>query len=285
MLSFVRFPIKLLKTLFLFTKSDIKTILIPVTIFSVATAPLHDRTHLPQLMLWVWLHLLQFNLANQSLNPNEDAANKPDRPIPSGRITVQQARILRWGCLIPCLMCSACFSTAVVQVSAASSFFFYAFNELGFDSHWFGRHVLNGAGLACFEIGATLIAGPDRTTLGPTSKLAILVSTSIFITTNHTQDFKDVFGDKKVGRQTLPIIFPIASRVVVFISMVVWSLGLVYLWNLGPIISTILLTLASFVGSRFVFLKSVLEDQRSYYLYNVWLSLASALPAFTFNVV
>jgi hypothetical protein len=70
-MSFVQFPIKPLKALFLYTKSDIKTILIPVvcnvscfltptydtatlqTIFSVATVPLHDRTHLPQLMLWV----------------------------------------------------------------------------------------------------------------------------------------------------------------------------------------------------------------------------------------
>jgi UbiA prenyltransferase family len=178
-MSFVQLPIKFLKTLFLFTKSDIKTTLLPVvcnvscflspiyntatlqTIFSVATAPLQDRSHLPQLMLWVWLHLLQFDLANQSLSPNEDVVNKPDRPIPSGRLTVEQARTLRWVCLIPCVVYSACFSTAVMQASATISFFSYAYNELGFDCHWFGRYVLNGAGLACFETGATLIAGEN----------------------------------------------------------------------------------------------------------------------------
>lgn len=83
------------------------------------------------------------------------------------------------------------------------------------------------------------------------------------------QDFKDVSGDLKIGRRTLPMIFPVASRVSVLISLVGWSLGLEYLWNTGPIISGILLALASFIGSRFIFLKSVLSDQRSFYLYNV----------------
>ena len=131
----------------------------PQTMFAVATAPLHDCTRLPQLMLWTWLHVLQCALANQSLDPEEDAVNKPDRPIPSGRITVQQTRILRWACLIPCLAFSAWYSVAVVQASAALAFFVYVYNELQLNSHWLGRSVLNGAGLACFEMGATLIAG------------------------------------------------------------------------------------------------------------------------------
>jgi len=109
-------------------------------------------------MLWIWLHVLQFNFANQSLCPEEDALNKPDRPIPSQRITVQQTRILRWASLIPCLGYSAWYSAAVMQASTMLSCFMFVYNELKFDSHWVGRNVLNGAGLACFETGATLIA-------------------------------------------------------------------------------------------------------------------------------
>ena len=112
-------------------------------------------------MLWVWLHLLQCDLANQSLSPEEDAVNKPDRPIPSGRITVQQTRILRWACLIPCLTLSAWYSVAVMEASVAMAVFVYIYNELEFNSHWLGRNILNGAGLTCFEMGATLIAGTN----------------------------------------------------------------------------------------------------------------------------
>jgi 4-hydroxybenzoate polyprenyltransferase len=112
-----------------------------------------------QVVCWIWLHCFQCALANQSLGPDEDAINKPDRPIPSGRVTVEQARFMRWACIIPCLALSAIYSMAVVQASAALAFFLYIYNELEFNTHWFSRNLLNGAGLACFEVGATLIAG------------------------------------------------------------------------------------------------------------------------------
>ncbi|KIM78588.1 hypothetical protein PILCRDRAFT_11056 [Piloderma croceum F 1598] len=73
-----------LKTLFLFTKSDVKTTVIPVSVFAAAATPLVSFDCLPHVIFWVWLHLLQFDVSNQYLDPTEDALNKPDRPIPSG---------------------------------------------------------------------------------------------------------------------------------------------------------------------------------------------------------
>ncbi|KAF8582843.1 hypothetical protein K439DRAFT_1350349 [Ramaria rubella] len=269
------------KTLFLFTKSDFKTILLPVTVFAISTAPLSDSATLPHLVFWIWLHILQCALANQIMGKDEDAINKPDRPIPSGRITIAQAWVLRWACVVPCLLLSAWYGREVLRASAALAFFLYIYNELGYNSHWLSRNVLNGAGLACFEVGATLIAGRDRTALAMTSKVAILISSSIFLTTIHTQDFKDIFGDERIGRRTLPMILPVGSRILTLVFLVAWSVGLMYIWNVGPAISAALLALSSIIGGRFIFFTSVVADQRSFYLYSVWLSLANALPVLT----
>lgn len=112
-----------------------------------------------QIVFWIWLHVLQCALSNQTSSPEEDALNKPYRPIPSGRISQQDARLLRWFCIIPCLVLSSFYSVAVFKASAWLSIFIYIYNELSYNAHWLSRNLLNGAGLACFEIGATLIAG------------------------------------------------------------------------------------------------------------------------------
>lgn len=267
-----------LKTLFLFTKSDFKTIIAPVLVIILSL-----NTPSPLLILqsvfWTWLHVLQCALANQTLSPEEDALNKPDRPIPSGRISQQDARLLRWLCIIPCLALSFSYGIVVFKASAWLSIFLYIYNELSFNAHWLSRNLLNGAGLACFEIGATLITADDNTRLAPAAIKAIILSSSVFVTTIHTQDFKDVLGDKEIGRTTLPLIFPKASRISILVLLPLWSFLLQWLWGTNQIVSYFLVALSIIIGGRFVFKTSVLADQRSFLLYNVWLCLTHLLPA------
>lgn len=44
---------------------------------------------LPRLMAWVFIHLIEFCTANQMYSGDEDAINKPYRPIPAKLITVE----------------------------------------------------------------------------------------------------------------------------------------------------------------------------------------------------
>ncbi|GJJ13298.1 hypothetical protein Clacol_007550 [Clathrus columnatus] len=253
-----------LKTLFLFTKSDFKTIIAPVTVIILSlnspSLPLFMQT-----VFWTWLHVLQCALANQTLSPEEDALNKPDRPIPAGRISQESARLLRWFCIIPCLALSSLYSATVFRASACLTIFLIIYNELTFNSHWLSRNLLNGAGLACFEVGATLISADDHTHLTPVAIKAVIISASVFLTTIHTQDFKDVVGDKEIGRLTLPMIFPKASRISIPILLSLWSLLLQWLWNTNQFVSNILVALSIFIGARFVFKTSIVADQRSFY--------------------
>jgi 4-hydroxybenzoate polyprenyltransferase len=105
--------------------------------------------------------------------------------------------------------------------------------------------------------------------IDPIAKLAIVLSGGIFATTIHAQDFKDIEGDRKIGRRTIPIVLPVFSRVTVIIPMVLWSFGLGRVWDLGAEVAAPFVALALVVGGRFLLFRSVAEDQVSFYLYNV----------------
>lgn len=144
--------------------------------------------------------------------------------------------------------------------------------------------------------------GANRSALDGTAALAVCLSTAIFATTIHAQDFKDVYGDALVGRKTLPIVHPKYSRQTILIGLSVWSLSLNIIWGLDSFTGALLMLLAMCVGVRFMVYKTVPDDQFSFYLYNVrpqvpvfrsftatddkpdlsqvWLSCAHALPGY-----
>ncbi|PHH77530.1 hypothetical protein CDD80_507 [Ophiocordyceps camponoti-rufipedis] len=95
-------------TVWLFTRSDLKTILVPTTIFGVCNylalpayglqpdmgSRLGSRFGL--VLIWIWIHLISFNVNNQRSpeSVREDALNKPWRPLPSGRVSLPTAYLL-----------------------------------------------------------------------------------------------------------------------------------------------------------------------------------------------
>lgn len=105
------------------------------------------------------MHILHFDVANQYLNPSEDKMNKKDRPLPSGRISPENAKILRWALLPACLALSASYGPLVLNTSIVFAVLTILYNELHAHTwHWFIRNIINASGMALFEIGATLIA-------------------------------------------------------------------------------------------------------------------------------
>lgn len=130
---------------------------------------------------------------------------------------------------------------------------------------------------------------------------SIAASTGIFFTTIHSQDFKDVDGDRAIGRQTIPIVFGALSRFTVIVPLLLWSVGLSVVWGLDIATCATFVVLGLFVGAQYVVGKSVHEYQVAFYWYNVrpsflllpqscgltawlgfqlWLSAAHSLPAY-----
>ena len=108
-----------------------------------------------QAVLWIWVHLLQFNVSNQTIHVEEDAHNKDYRPLPSGRISLYAATLLRWLLIPVCWTISIRMGSKPLFSSIALSLLTIIHNELGGHARsWILRNILNGLGLASFEMGA-----------------------------------------------------------------------------------------------------------------------------------
>ena len=111
-------------------------------------------------MFWLWLQLLQLDVSNQILDPEEDMQNKAYRPIPAKRLSLESAYVLRWVLPVACLLWSASYSKEVLYASISNCILTYIYHEMGGAAgHWIGRNTLNALGYASFEWGTCLIAG------------------------------------------------------------------------------------------------------------------------------
>ncbi|KAI6026716.1 hypothetical protein PISMIDRAFT_9022 [Pisolithus microcarpus 441] len=260
-----------LYTVFLFTRSDIRIALIPVTLFAVAAAPLSSPLRLLDTVLWIWLHLLQFDVANQIKAPDEDKINKPSRPIPAGRITVHDATILRWALVPICLAYSALYSVQLTFVSLSMLLFTAWYNEHDGDKEPLSKNVLTAIMYGCLEMGGTLVAARDHTQLSPTGQIATELTVAVFSSTLHAQDFKDADGDRQTGRRTFPIAYPVISRIAIGLAIPLWSIFLATLWELDILCDCL---------RRLRMLRGGPDDKRSCKYYSTWFSLHHLFPAY-----
>ncbi|KAI0752518.1 UbiA prenyltransferase family [Daedaleopsis nitida] len=267
-----------LSTLYTFTKSDMMTIVVPTTAFGTVASGSLDPAQLLYRLFWVWLHLLQFCISNQTLNLAEDANNKPWRPIPAGRISVRAARWLRWMLVGVCIVYSAtCNVLPMGLILLAATI---AYNELHLSSHWFSRNALNAIGYASFSIGAANAGCTVTSCVAAAASLIaqVLISLVIF-TTIHALDFKDIEGDGLIGRRTLPILYPLVSRLCTAALIPFWSLLLAYHYrDASPLISLGTVVLGLSTGARFAWKRSREADKMSGALYNIWLCFLHVMP-------
>ncbi|KAI6141029.1 hypothetical protein BKA82DRAFT_4331782 [Pisolithus tinctorius] len=234
-----------LETIFLFTRSDYKTIFFPVIIFATATAPSTGAKQLIHTAIWV--------------------------------MTADEARRFRWFLLVVCLCLSAWHGAGVLLASTGLSLVEIFHDDFGFSSDPVLKNLCNVGGYLTFESGAILILS-SKTSVDHTSLVALLSSGLLIFTTIHAQDFADADGDRLSGRRTLPIVAPEGSRLYMLTALPVWSIVLSALWDLGPMCGTLFLVMGLFVGSQYFRFRDVQHDQSSYLLYNVWLLAAHVLP-------
>jgi 4-hydroxybenzoate polyprenyltransferase len=123
---------------------------------------LSQRQSIPSFFLntfWTWLLLLSFTITNQSYgnSPAEDALNKPSRPIPAQRISVETAQVLRLLFVPAVLLFSASYGglNAAVAIVVLTAFY----NEGGGSAHWITKNGCCAGFYAAFEWGAIVVAG------------------------------------------------------------------------------------------------------------------------------
>ncbi|KAE8165122.1 UbiA prenyltransferase family-domain-containing protein [Aspergillus tamarii] len=164
------------------------------------------KTMLPGMFLTTFAFSYTFDIANQTFSVEEDTINKPNRPIPSGRLSINGA-YMRW-------LLSWAISLAVigltVNLKAASMLLqwkvwislFYVWPKF---QNWVARNLFTavGATIQLRLLDAVLIK--TIPSFRADSSLMWLLFTWL-VWTIHVQEFHDTEGDERVGRQTLPLI-------------------------------------------------------------------------------
>ncbi len=287
-----------LNTMFLFTKTDFKTVILPQSVFALAMvlskagsalAPSQGRMQialrLPLMFLWLWIHLLVENIANQRLPEAilEDKENKPWRPMPTGRLSPDEALGFLRAAVPLVIGLSIVLGSFVPSVTLMT--FIWLYNDLdGSSAGPIRRNIITTAGLCCFGWGAvtTLLAGD----VSPEGERLLgkwmALTAAMLITTVHAQDFPDISGDIARGRQTMPLLYgKDLSRRTLAVLAVVWGVAFSAFWNvsfwgwLGPMC----------IGGAMAVLTLLRWDQSSnekvWQLWCLWATAIYLLPLFS----
>ena len=285
-----------LKTVHLITKSDWKTTIFPATVFALSCAfsgPLATTNstpdllsiffRIPKVVLWVWLNLWVFNLANQRL-PNsvlEDSINKPWRAIPSKRLTPDQARQLLI-LSIPVVF----FATLRMggwHPSVILMLLTWIYNDLGAaDENVLVRHLNNALGFGCFSAGAAQVAaGFPHHGLNDTAYQWLAVISVVITVTIQFQDMEDVEGDSLRGRRTAPIVFgDRPTRWANAVTAIACSWGAPVFWRLDASGYVLPVSLGLLLAYRTLALRTLKADKTTFKLWCLWLMVLYLLPSF-----
>ncbi|KAI0690563.1 UbiA prenyltransferase family-domain-containing protein [Cerioporus squamosus] len=256
-------------TLYLFTRDDMLTLLMPTTIYGTIAAPTGAPHHILPRIIWIWINLLEINIANQSLDGEEDAMNKPWRPIPSKRISQSTARTLRWTLLPICFALSCAFR--VPKACLLLHIGNICYHDFGLASHWATKSLCNALAYAAFNGGASMVMC-DKSVVSDTFRDTQILNFLLILTTTHAQDFRDVIGDSATGRLTIPLAYPRASRLSMLVLLPAWSFFLCSSREPHLLVSTVVCAFATYVGLRFYFSVGTSEaDGAAYRDYNIWL--------------
>ncbi|KAK4442135.1 hypothetical protein QBC34DRAFT_313785, partial [Podospora aff. communis PSN243] len=289
-------------TIWLFTYSSLKDTVYPSAAFATSTAlstsfpfpaPSGYLSVLASIffsLFWAWLFLLFFSLHNQHQESSvlEDAINKPWRPIPSGRITSSQTRLLLAAYYPIWFGISFYFGCSRQCLGLTVTTWYYC--ELGgCEQGGFARNLLNTMGYSGFFAGAlqsflfaqqsfvtmTGMPNPEMPDVyaGKSGVWLVMVCALIF-STIHAQDFRDEEGDRARGRRTVQTTLgDKAARWAVVIAAVGWSIVIPWALGLGLVVMGWLLAGAGMLA--WCMLRCLLGEERTVErdvaAYKVWI--------------
>ena len=283
-----------LHTIWLFTASDIQSVIVPETLLGLASAltgsllTTNPNPHVldvlartPRIMLWNWLNLFLFDLDNQ-FQPGsvlEDSVNKPWRAIPSGRLTAKQARRLLLF-TIPSVF-AATLWLGGLRESVTLAVMTWMYNDLGgADDSIVTRNALNGLGYMCYSSGSMIVAaGYGLYEPNATAQWWLVMIGGIIFTTLQMQDMADVEGDAARGRRTVPLIFgDAAARYTIAIPVLLWSYACAYFWGL-PLLGYVgPLAVGLVFAFRLLTKRGIAADQMTWKFWCLWMSTIYLLP-------
>jgi 4-hydroxybenzoate polyprenyltransferase len=298
-----------LYTFWLFIFSDLKTIVVPSTIFGITNGwaaskyGLHASSRLvrPQstidllsligrgltVLLWVVINFIPFAINNQrgERAVAEDLLNKPWRPFPSHRISDRYATRIMVVLYIFAPLNSMIFSGGTRHSVLLIILGLWYNNWGGADNGPIVRNFINALGYTCFVSGAMeVFLGGSSLPLHPGELLGQwhLIITAVIFSTVHLQDMSDQPGDAQRGRRTAPLVWGDGfARWTIAVPLVTWGVACPMFWGVSSLWYFLSASLACTVAVRVLVVRDVPGDQMTFRTWNWWIAVVYMLPLFS----
>lgn len=263
---------------------DIPVSILSGSIFSISALKVNHLLNvynlvgaLCKVIVYFVLYIYNFCMMNQIVGIEEDKINKPDRPLASGLINLNQAKVRL--CITMILFPTYAYLSGdlVILYSAIGwQIIMICYNYLGFDKHWFNKNIVfitTGTFVqltAAYEYGNLPLNIKDR----ELPYLWILYISLAFGISLNLQDLRDVIGDQKLNRQTLPVLLgQEKSRKIIALIILCLPISLYVIWKMmlemifiHYILQAILVAFNSYVALKTILGDKYAEKDHSVYM-------------------
>ncbi len=286
--------ISYLHSIWLFTFSDLKTIVGPKTVFGIlnaTSAPVFEISSAPpkgstsqkilMTAFWTWVNLLPFAIDNQRQPAaiEEDRLNKPWRPMPSKRLTPEQAKRIMF-LFYPIAFLVSAYIGGLRQCIALILLGYWYNDCGGADDSYITRNFINACGFICYSSGAMEVALESPLPLSETELVQwFLIIGGVIFTTIQIQDISDQAGDRLRGRKTMPLVLgdERCRRITVFL-IGFWCLVCPWYWASHLGVHAAFAALGARLVSRIMWKRSEREDKHTFREWNLWVVFLYSLP-------
>jgi len=227
-------------------------------------------------LLGVALFIYQFDLSNQITGVEEDRINKPTRPIPSQIISVDQAQ-MRWYSVSGGYILFGWFY-GILQYTLTWQILSYLNNFKNWSKNWIWKNFCMGPGTFIIVSIHLLLMNGKMYLSDYEYQWCIFLSFVVFFNV-HLQDYRDVDGDKKAGRKTFPMLFPIhiSRRITSTVHAITACVSWYYVGNgtvIGHVFCCLHFILFMIMAYRVLEEKGRRYDHLTYEVLCVWFGVA-----------
>jgi 4-hydroxybenzoate polyprenyltransferase len=223
--SLLDFVAREIKLTWLFIYRDISATILPGTVLVLVSWWNNNAkwnvlpVYILHMMLHMGLSIYTFCLSNQVVAIEEDRANKPNRPLPAGLITVKEVYIRL--VISNILYLSVGYCLGLIWYTVAWQLITFLLNNMNWGKHWISKNLLGmtGGALVLFSAQWQIVQPLSKEVWIYMTAYSVWVGIAILI-----QDLRDQDGDRLHGRRTLPLAIGDASaRTLLSIHFIILS--------------------------------------------------------------
>jgi geranylgeranylglycerol-phosphate geranylgeranyltransferase len=194
-----------------------------VVILGGYLTPAYIGIHIYLAALSVVMITIAGNLINDYFDVETDEINRPERPIPSGRLKKKQALLISISLFISGNVLLTILDLNLLKFGLTTTFLLVIYTPV------LKKHPLIGNITVSFLLSLTIIVGAVASAAFLNLKNSILPASLIFflnLPREILKDGEDFIGDRKAGLRTFPVVFGIRRTR----NLVIFTLWILILW-------------------------------------------------------